>query len=147
MRAALLIVLFLISATVMAEIYSWRDADGGMHYSDIPPLGQVNTRKIEPSAANPGDIERARQDLANKEAGFKKRQQTTTEAAVKEDKESADAAEKLRNCERARSYLRELDSGVRISGTNENGERVFLDDQRRQQETEVAARAVESWCK
>lgn len=147
MRAVLLLALFLISATALAEIYSWRDADGGMHYSDIPPLGQVNARKIEPAAANPGDVERARQDLANKEAEFRKRQQATTEAAAKDDKEKVDAAEKLRNCDRARSYLKALESGVRISSTDENGERMFLDDQRRQQEAEAAARAAESWCK
>lgn len=147
MRAVALLVLFLISPTLLAEIYSWRDADGGMHYSDILPIGQVNASKIEPAATNPNDVERARHDLANKEMEFRKRQQQAAEAAAKDDKEKADAAERLRNCDKAKSYLRALESGARISSTDKNGERVFLDDRGRQQETEAAGRAVESWCK
>ncbi len=147
MRAVALLVLLLISPTLFAEIYSWRDSDGGMHYSDIPPIGQVNTSKIETEATNPGDIERARRDLANREMEFRKRQQQAAEAAAKDDKDKAETAERLRNCDKARSYLRALESGVRISRTDEKGERVFLDDQARQQETAAAGREVESWCK
>ena len=147
MRTAALLVLLLISPTLLAEIYSWRDGEGRMHYSDIPPLGQVNASKIAPAATSPNDVERARRDLANKELEFRKRQQDAAEAAAKADKDKAGAAERLANCDKARSYLRALESGGRISRTDENGERVFLDDQGRQQETEAASRAVESWCK
>jgi hypothetical protein len=150
MRAATILMLLLISPTVSAQIYSWRDAEGRMHYSDLPPTGQAgqeNARKMAPVPTVPGDTENARRDLANRELEFKKRQQDAALAAAKEAKEKADAAEAQRNCEQAKSYLRALESGARISRTNENGERVFLDDNSRQQETVAAGRAVTAWCK
>lgn len=147
MRTAAILVLLLISPTIFAQIYSWRDAEGKVHYSDMPPAGQVNARKIAPAATTSGDTENARRDLANREMEFKKRQQDAAEVAAKDEKNKADAAERLRNCDQAKSYLRALESGARISRTNENGERAFLDERSRQQETATAGRAVESWCK
>lgn len=147
MRTSTILVLLLLSPLAFGQIYSWRDAEGKVHYSDVPPTGAVNARKIESAATVEGDTKNARRDLANKEMAFKKRQQDSAEAAAKSEKDKVDAEEKQKNCAQAKSYLRALESGERISRTNENGERIFLDDSSREQERAAAGRAVESWCK
>ena len=151
MRTPILLVLLLLSPLASGQIYSWRDADGKMHYSDIPPTGAVagavTTRKIEPAVSEPGASENARRDAATKEMDFKKRQLDSADAAAKAEKDKADAEDRKANCAQAKSYLRALESGERISRTNEKGERIFLDDQMRQQEIVATRRSVDSWCK
>ena len=58
----------------------------------------------------------------------------------------AQAEQKQQNCEGARSALRSLESGQRISRVGQDGERYFLDDQQIAQETERARQAVAKNC-
>ncbi len=147
MRTPTILLLLLFSPLAFGQIYSWRDAEGKVHYSDVPPTDSVNVRKITPSGAVSGDTGNARRDLAQKEMEFKKRQLDAAEAGAKVEKEKIDAEDRDKNCTQAKSYLRALESGERISRSNEKGERAFLDDQSRSQEIVSTRRAIESWCK
>ena len=142
----LLPLLFLFAPSVLAQIYSWRDAEDKMHYSDQPPAGVANPRKIEPPQAPTEETDKARRKLAKDELDFRKRQLDAEESTAKAAKSEKEAAERQENCKQARSYLQALESGVRISRNDEKGERSVLDDQGREQETASARRAVSSWC-
>lgn len=147
MRTPTILVLLLLSPLAFGQIYSWRDAEGKVHYSDVPPAESVNVRKIAPSGTVSGDTGSARRDLAQKEMEFKKRQLDAAEAGAKAERDKADAEDKEKNCSQAKSYLRALESGERISRSNEKGERIFLDDQSRSEEVIATRRAIDSWCK
>ncbi|HUW38638.1 MAG TPA: DUF4124 domain-containing protein [Rhodocyclaceae bacterium] len=146
MRRPVILVLLLASPLALAQIYTWRGADGVEHYADRAPADTANVRKLETDRVPPGDVERARRALANQEAAFNKHQQEAREAAVKAEKDKADAEERQRNCDQAKSYLRALASGVRITRTGKNGERAFLNDRERDQEKRSAQQTADSWC-
>jgi hypothetical protein len=67
-------------------------------------------------------------------------------SAEKAEAERKESVAKSANCERARENLRALESGQRISRTNAQGEREYIDDAARARETESARQAVTDWC-
>ena len=66
---------------------------------------------------------------------------------VDEVEEAKAAAARADNCARAKAQMRTFDAGGRISRTNEKGEREFLDDKARAQETARTRDAIASECK
>lgn len=147
MRTLLATLLLLISALAWAQIYSWRDAEGKVHYSDQPPPGVSGTRKLEPVLAPAEDAEKARRELAKRELDRRKSQLDSSEAQDKAGKEQGERQERQKNCDQARAYLRSVESGERIARSSDGGERVYLDDQARVEELVAARRAAETWCK
>jgi len=146
MRTLALLVLLLSSPLALGQIYSWHDAEGEVHYADRAPAGAAEVRKLNTDQPPPGVTERARRALADGEAAFDKRQQEAADAAAKAEKDKIDAEERQKSCDQAKSYLRALESGVRITRTRKNGERVFLDDRERAQEKRSAQRRADSLC-
>lgn len=140
--------------------YVWVDEKGTKQFSDMPPPGSVPASRIlkqptratsaTPSPETAGDkpVSGARTEptIAEKNAEFRKRK---TEQAEKEKKAAEDAthaAEKSKNCERAREYQRTLDSGERIARLDKNGERSYLSDEQRAQESRDNRRVLDD-CK
>jgi hypothetical protein len=70
------------------------------------------------------------------------------ESQAKADKLAADQQARAQACDSARSYLKSLQSGMRVVRTDPNtGERIVLDDASRARETDAAQRAVSASCK
>lgn len=148
MRLRLLapLALALCSMAAAAQLYSWKDASGKIHYSDEPPPEKAPTRKVSPPAAGAGDPA-ARQGLAEQEAAARKKQKETQDAAAKAEKEKAAAEERRSQCERARNNLQGLESGQVRFTVGANGERVGLEGGVREAELAKARQAVDAWCK
>ena len=142
-----LFALFAFSALAQAQIYSWRDGEGKMHYSDQPPpVGVDRARTLKPQLAPAADGEQAKKKLTEQEIDFRKRQADAAEAAAKAQSAQAETADRQRNCSQARSYLQTLESGMRVTRSDDKGERAFLDDQERAQEIAAAKRAIAGNC-
>jgi DNA-binding IclR family transcriptional regulator len=135
------------SAAVAAEVYTWRDSSGKVHYSDAPPPG-VAAQKMRGGVAVDAPASAAPQrSLAEQERAFRQRKAESEQAGAKAEKEKTDAEESSRNCEGARAQLAALESGRRMSKPNAQGEQIPLDDEARGQEIERAQKSVKSWCK
>ncbi len=146
MRAAFLLALLLASGMASAQIYSWRDAGGTMHFSDTPPPG-VDAKKINPAAPSGDDGAAARKALADQEMQFRKRRSEAAEAQAKADKEQKAGAEREINCKEAKNALQGLESGQIRYKAGGDGAPIPLDDQTRVAETARARDAVQAWCK
>ena len=149
MRAIILLILAGMSAVAVAQVYSWRDASGKMHYSDTPPPG-VDAKKLHAPGAQTGSSSQtgtAGRSFAEQDLSFRKRKMDADKARAKADQERIAAEDAKRNCEDARMQLNALESGQRMSRVNASGERIPLDDDMRDQEIEKAKKAVQSWCK
>lgn len=162
-----LVVTFVLNSSAEAEIFSWRDAAGQMHFSDQPPPGEGKAMNIKSrpygsprpaddaatsdnaAPAKPSDAKAANKPKtwADKDLDFKKRQADAAAAKAKADKEQAAADQKKRDCERAQKHLTDLQSGRRMATVDANGERAYMDDNQRDQETQETQRAVGSLCK
>jgi len=145
MRAIALIALLLPLAAV-AQVYTWKDATGKIHYSDQPPPDQGTQSRVLPTdssdAANPAAVKAAadRRLEANKEAKEKQ------DAAAKAAKDKADNEKRQQDCERARLDLQGLESGQIRFRMGANGEREGLDDSARAAEIANARRVVDATC-
>jgi hypothetical protein len=159
-RTLLLAVLLAVSAAASAQLYRWVDKDGRVHYTATPPpAGATKSRTLEtpatppaPPAANGEGAAAANAapkgplTPAEQEAAFRKRQQEAQKAAEKAALERQQEETRVANCQRAREALATFESGQRISRTNPQGERYYLDDAARARETEAARKAVQDWC-
>ena len=145
---------WLFAGPAVAETYKWTDADGKVHYSDQPPPANVkNEVTLKPpkqSAPANKDTPAAKakaKDYVGQEAEFRKRQVETAEREAAEKKKADEAAEKIKNCDQARAQLKNLQTGGRVTMTNAQGEREYMNDAQIAQETERSKKVVDSWCK
>ena len=145
-RYTLLAAAMFLASSAGAEIYHWKDQNGKTVISDQPPMGQTPAKKIGDTGT--GDNASSKQpSLAERDMEFRKRQKEAQERAEKEKKETVAADDKKENCQNAREQLRLLESGERIALRDDKGERYYLDDAQRAQETDKAKRFIESQCK
>jgi Domain of unknown function (DUF4124) len=156
---AMLIGAGLVVLPAAAQTYKWTDANGKVHYSDQPPPAsakeQSTVKLRNPPAATPPASPATDKDAPEakaktyieQEADFRKRQVETAEREAAEKKKAVDAAEKKQNCEQARAQLKNLQSGGRITRSNTNGEREYLNDAQIAQEIERGKKSVDGWCK
>ena len=143
---AFAVVALLAATAINAQVYEWKDAQGKTHYSDKPPVGTSRVQKIsgpEPSA--PGNS--AQKTTADRELEFRQRQKDAQENADKANKEQTASAERKAACDNARRTLEMLRSGERIALRNEQGERYYMDDDQRQQETAKTRQFMQANCK
>lgn len=148
-RSSLILISALAIAPLLAhgqtQTYRWHDADGKLHYSDVPPVKPADVKKIKPPPPPVGGDAAIRQ-LAEREMAFKKRQLDAAASVSTAEKAQAEAEERRKNCEQSRSQLRMLESGVRISSINERGERFFLGEAEHSAQMAEARNAVNQWC-
>jgi len=142
-----------------AAQWKWRDQRGQTQYSDTPPPPGIAEKDIlqRPSANVRHDVQPASAPasgapaLAPKAVDTEldaKRKKTEQEVADKrKDDEAKVAAVRAENCSRAKTQMRNLDSGMRLARTNEKGEREFLDDKAREREVARTRDTLASECK
>lgn len=146
MRGLTALALVFLATAAGADVYTWKDASGKIHYSDAPPPG-VDARRVGPAAAPPAAAGEQKRSLAEREAEFRKRRAESEEQRAKADKEKADAERRAKACEDARRQLTALESGQRVARYSESGERVFLDDSEREAATADTRRLIRDSCK
>ncbi len=155
-----LLALLLLPSPAAAQ-YQWRDAQGKMVFSDQPPPASIDRSQVlrEPdpartaaaraaTAAQPPatSTERPPASLADRDMAFRKRQMEQQEAARKLAAEQAKAQEKKTACADNRDTIRTLESGMRVSRVDANGERSFLSDAERNERLRTARRNASSGC-
>ncbi len=147
-RILLFAVTMALSAGVAAQTYKWIDKDGKVRYGDQPPPGVKATplKGPPPPASPPSPASKSGEKPLTPEAAFQKRQQERAEADKKSAKANTDDETKRINCQQAQASLRTLQSGQRISSTNEAGERVYLNDDERDREQVRVQQSVREWC-
>ncbi|RZJ09559.1 MAG: DUF4124 domain-containing protein [Rubrivivax sp.] len=163
------IVIALIGLALAASAHAqwkWKDARGNVQYSDLPPPAIVPEKDIlqrPPSAVRTITIVPAGQAAsaaasaprpaasmptkAEQDAANRQKQDQDREASKQKEEERRAAEQRRDNCARAQASLRDLQSGIRITRTNEQGERVFMDDGQRQSEVERARSLITSECR
>jgi hypothetical protein len=171
---ALLAVLAASLIALPAEAqWKWRDKGGHVQYSDLPPPpgtaeGDILARpspsmrrgtptnaaptSVAPAAA-PGSATVAPASAsaprsADPELEAKRKKAEAEVAAKNKAEQERVAAMKLDNCSRARAQMTTLKSGIRLATTNaKTGEREFMDDKQRADETRRVQEVISNDCK
>jgi hypothetical protein len=171
MARTFIALLALLAASLIAlpaeAQWKGRDKGGHVQYSDLPPppgtaendiLGRPNAgmqrRGIQPTTAAEAasgaasSASAAPKTPAEAELEAKrKKAEAETVAKAKADQDRL-AALRADNCNRARQQLTTLKSGIRMVQTNaKTGEREYLDDKQRADETRRTEDVIASDCK
>jgi len=164
-RLTVVVVSALIGAAVAwpaAAQWKWRDKGGQIQYSDLPPptgvsdqdilqRPQANQRRYAaapaptPAPATASAASAPKMVEPELEAKRRKAEQEQADKHKAETEKLAGA--RAENCARAKDYMRTLDDGIRIMRTNAKGEREFLDDKQRADETKRTRDVIASDCK
>jgi hypothetical protein len=149
-------------ATAQAANWKYRDAQGRIVVSDLPPPAGVQDKDIlerpttvvrrapaqAPAASAPANASptAVAQNIDPELEARRKKAATEQEQKQKAEQEK-DAAQRAENCSRAKSHLAALGDGLRIARTNDKGEREVLDDKGRAEEMQRARQVMASDCK
>ncbi|HWW03862.1 DUF4124 domain-containing protein [Collimonas sp.] len=148
--AAAALVLLSLATSALAQ-FVWLDDKGVKQYSDMPPPPSVPNKRIlktpgqslprNAGAEDSGSVADSKPEakapptVAEQDAAYQKRKAEQAEKNKKAEQEAKLASNKAENCVRARANQRALDSGARISETDANGQRSYISDQQRAQQT------------
>jgi Domain of unknown function (DUF4124) len=152
--------------------WKWRDKNGVVQYSDLPPPPGIPSQDVlqrastgrqgvaSPSAAgSPAAVATAtpaataapgaRGGEPELEARRRKAEQEKAEKAKAEERANAErlAIAQADNCSRAKGHMKALDEGMRMTRTNASGEREVLDDKARAEEKARTREIMASDCK
>ena len=152
-KVLVLLIGLTLSAVAQAQIKCWTTADGKRACGDAPPAGAKVTTIRAPSSpadAAPGaaskDSKKGPMTAAEKEQDYRKRQAEAQKTAAKADEKQKEDDVKRENCAGAKENLAALEGGQRIQRTDAKGERYFLEDAQREQETAKARTQVQQAC-
>ena len=151
--------------------WKWRDRNGQIHMSDLPPPRDVADKDVlqrpasaarpapapapaaegddaAPAVATPPADAKPRVDaeLKARRKAAEQEQQARQQAQQKQE-ETKLAQQRAENCDRARAHLRQLESGMRMARVNEKGERIVIDDKERASEMQRARQVISSDCR
>lgn len=169
---ALTLCLGVVAHSAMAQ-WQWTDKDGRKVFSDRSPPAEIAekdilkrptgaTRAAAAASATSATVEgkttmtaastapkASAPKLSGKDAELeaKKKKAEDDEAAKKKVEEEKNAKAKADNCERGKSGLATLQSGIRMASINAKGEREVFDDAKRAAEVKRAQEVVDSSCK
>lgn len=135
-KLLLMITLAAVAVTATAQVYKWKDAQGRVHYSDVPPGPSqgssevMNTRDIPVSSVA---MPKAPPITAKASAAAK----ASPVAQVQKDPKI---------CQQARARKSFLESGQLTRTVNEKGEVEFLSDEKRKADIADADKAISENC-
>ena len=154
--------------------WQWVGKDGRRVFSDRPPPAEIADKDIlkrPPGAARSAEVsvpvttnvdagaaarpasapvsKASAPKLSGKDTELeaRKKKADDEEAAKKKADEEKTAKVKSENCERAKTGLATLQSGVRMSAVNAKGEREVFDDAKRASESKRAQEVIDASCK
>ena len=143
------LVMVVVSASGIAfasDIYKWTDENGNVHYGDRPTdVMTVKRVAISSSPTNPSQVQAraktryASKDSAQDSASREPQGPTREELAAK-------AAEKRQKCDTYKARLQKFVQSRRLYKEDENGERVYLDEDQTQAARDRVENQVQEYC-
>ncbi len=141
------IIICVLPLQVSAGVYQWKDAQGRVHFGDRPPedVG-AKPMQIKPPTHLNSDREAAGERQREVDSFFERRQ--NERLADEKAQEQADKRRQARkeHCRKMLSQLRHTERVTRFYELNEQGERVFLDDETGDRHREAFRQRYQSEC-
>ena len=129
------------------EIYKWTDEDGNVYYEDRPS-GAETEERLDITYRGTDSSSVQKRVKTRTDAQMARREADSVAAAA--EKEAADnaAADQVRQekCDRSRARLESYLQSRRMYRTDDNGQRVYLDDAQRQEARQKAEDQISEFC-
>jgi len=135
------------SGAMANEIYKWTDENGNVHYEDRPS-GATTEERLDITYRRTDGSAVQKRVQTRVDAQTSRREAASVAAAAQQeaaDNAAADEARKQK-CDRSRARLESYLQSRRLYRTDENGERVYLDDAQRQEARQKAEEQISEFC-
>ncbi|SET72498.1 MULTISPECIES: DUF4124 domain-containing protein [Marinobacter] len=141
----LLLCLLATPVAALAGTYRWVDENGQTHFGDRPPAGAVSDEvKVTPAPVDEDAAARARKARVNEFLEQSEKQRAERNEA--KARQEAAAEERQARCEQLRGRLKYLKSVSKIYRINNDGERVYVDDEENERLRREFTARVQSEC-
>ncbi|GGY86174.1 DUF4124 domain-containing protein [Marinobacter zhanjiangensis] len=128
MKALAILLCLLATPIALAGTYRWVDENGQTHFGDRPPANTASDEiNVNPAPASQDAAARERQQRVNDFVEQSERERA--ERNETKAREEAVAARHDARCQALRGRLKYLKSVSRIYRINNDGERVYVDDE------------------
>lgn len=132
----------LATTTVLAsDIYKYVDENGVVHYVDRP-TGEATEQRVVVSTA-PSTASRS---SANSGPDWRERRQARQEARAAKEAERSEQEERKELCQQYRQRLEQYDNSPRLYRMDEQGERVYLDEEQIKEAREQVKLQIDKNC-
>jgi hypothetical protein len=143
-----------LTAAMAAEVYTWTDSEGVIHFSDRQPQNRDAQTLDIGEVYRPGTTDAYRSagqkaELPSPEAGgetLSPAEQLRLQLAEQRAERREEQAEKELWCDRYRERLARLEPARRVYYTNEQGEEVRMDDNQRMELIEESKKFISENC-
>jgi hypothetical protein len=144
--AAALVGSLFLAAGAQAQVYKWVDEKGVTQYSESPPPDRKASKVAVPDPAPPSrpQAREGPKPWADQELEFRKRQ---IDRQAGEKTEEQKRLAQVAQCNRARNNLEYQSQGGRFYERNENGEKVYRNDEQQAAVIAAARRRVDEFCR
>lgn len=143
------LIMFTVSVSGMAlanDIYKWTDEDGNVHYVDRPSGDASEVRlAIRSRPTDPSKVQ-ARVQSRYERAAAAEEAAAAEPAGPSEEELQAQAEERAQRCEAYKARLQKFLTSRRLYRQDENGERVYLDEEQTQAARERVENQVQEYC-
>jgi hypothetical protein len=137
------IALLLTAGAAFGQVYRWADEKGVTHYGAQPPQG-AQAREVEDKLATPPGAAPRGDDWQQKDREFRQRQIQSGETQARKDQETE---RRHAMCNEQRDLLARLRQAPRTYELNEKGERVFMNDNQREDAIARQEKIVTQYCR
>jgi len=129
------------------EIYKWTDEDGNVHYEDRP-TGAASEERLSLTyrRTDSSAVQQRVQTRVDARSAQLEARAAAADAANTAAENAEIAAARKQKCERSRARLETYLQSRRLYRTDDNGERVYLDEDQRQQARKKAEDQVAEFC-
>ena len=142
---ATLLTLFVASGALASEIYKWTDAEGNVHYGDVPVSAQSERLAIKSKPTNSSRVQAQTQARVDTRARQREAAAQPPDGPSPEELR-AEAEQRAEQCTSSRTQLQKFLTSRRIYREDEDGERVYMDEAEMQATREQAENRVEEYC-
>ncbi len=143
---ALMLAVTAAGTAVAGDIFKWTDEDGNVHFGDVPVSAESEKVAIQSRPTNPARVQAMVQSRADAATKAAEEQAAATPAGPSPEELQAQADARAEKCSKYRAQLQSFVTSRRLYRQDENGERVYLDEEETQAARERAENQVQDYC-
>ena len=143
---ALMLAVTTAGTAVAGDIFKWTDEDGNVHFEDRPIGEDPQKVAIRSRPTNPARVQATVKSRADAAAKAAEEEAAATPAGPSPEELQAQANARAEKCEKYREQLQRFVRSRRLYREDENGERVYLDEDEMQATRERTENQVQEFC-